>query len=330
MIVKTTEEIRNFLPVIASYEYDTVKSYLNRAEKEFLIEHISPVLYTVLDNAYNNDNLTERLTKLLPYAQAVVVNYGFNIFVPVGNISISEKGLHMHTEESLKPAPLWAKEELQNTLKDAAFFDLEALLMFLDENQNDYPEWVDSNAYSRNKSLFIQYSKEFSEYYNIGNSYRTFVRLKSILKDVQEDKISTVLGEDYYEELVEKHLDEDTNPDDKNVLRKVKKALVYFTVADACRLLPVEITDMGLTIRSYNGFSINQQINSANDIKVNKLMKACEEKALKYVEELKNYLNKTASATVLPTYYNSESYSSPTNAYTRNDTNSNTKIFNNF
>lgn len=333
MIVKTTEEIRKYLPVVASYQFETIEPFLARAEKEFLVESLSSSLYNALNNGYNEiggSTMTERLNNLLPYAQAAVVNYAFNIFVPVGNISISEKGILMHQEQNLKPAPLWAKEELQNTLKDAAFFDLEALLLFLDENQNDYPEWVDSSSYTKNKSLFIQYAKEFSDHFNIANSYRTFVRLKAIMKDVQEDKISELLGEEYFEELVEKHLDEELNPDDVKVLRLLKKALVFFTIADACRLLPVEINDMGLVIRSYTGFSINTQIQSANDLKINKLMKESENKAIKYAEQIANHLNKNASATVLPTYYNSNTYQAPSAAFKRVDTADNTKIYNTF
>lgn len=332
MILKDKSDIAKFLPLNSGFVFNNVKPYLQHAEKEHLIPVLGKPLYDLLDEAFNSEvPLTEgRLFDLLPYAQAVVVNFGIHEFIPVGNIQISDKGIKIHTEDSLKPAPLWAKEELQETLANAAFSDLEALRLFLDENQETYEEWATSSAYERSKDSFINYASEFSDIYNIANSNRTFVRLKSIIKNVEEEIIQNALGAEYYEELREKILDEDLNPDDKLILRRIKKAVVFYTIAEATKLLPVQITEYGFSIKSYSGALINKNAMPASDEQLSRLVETTQAKALEHIESLRNFLNTTASSIKYSTYFSSSTYSAPGKGFTREDTSDNTKIFNLF
>ncbi len=312
MIIKTTEEARKYLAVNAAFTFGSISPSIKRAEREYLIDVMGKELLGVLDTAYNaEDGLTDRLTALLPYAQAAAVNLGFMLYIPIGNIQISEKGIQVVTEENRKPAPLWAKEELQNTLKDSGFADLEALQMFLDENQNNYPEWVDSSAFDRVKELFVNTASAFSQIYPIGNSWRTFVRLKPIMRNVEEDLFVSALGEEYFNELKEKFRDEDANSDDKKVLAKLNKAIVFYTVAEACRLLPVELSENGLSIKSYMGNGINKQEQAAPSSLISNLTDVTSKKAQEYLEQMKSFMNSVASPSVLPTYYNSDAYTKP-------------------
>lgn len=333
MIIKNIDDIKKFLPLNSGFVFKNVEPYLLRAEKEYLIPEIGQELYELLNDAYNDTEtpLTAgRLFDLLPYAQAIVVNFGIKDFIPVGNIQISDKGIKIHTEESLKPAPLWAKEELSETLSNAAFADLEALKLFLDERQDLYIEWATSTAYERAKDLLINYASEFSEIYNIANSNRTFVRLKSILKNVQEDIIQNTIGEEYYTELTEKIFDEDLNPDDKKILRKIKKALVFHTIVEAAKILPVQITEYGFSVKSYTGNLINKKIEAADDSQMQRFIDATNAKALEYIEEIRKFLNANASTIKYPTYFASSTYSAPGAEYKRDDNAENTKIFNMF
>lgn len=330
MIIKTVADFRKYVPINAAFQMHAINPQIIRAERDVLQQYIGEELYLALDAACNSEGtMPAPLATLLPFAQAVVANQALITFIPIGSIQISDKGIVVQSEDTVKPAPLWAKEELQNALTNALFFELEALRLFLDENKENYPQYTSSTAFERSKELFIQTVDEFNDVYNIGNSHRTFVRLKSVLRNVQNEQIRDVLGEAYYLELLEKFIDEDLNPDDKNVLRELRKSLVFFTISEACRLMPVQIIDGVLVVRS-DMISMQGKGASANDVHVNRLMTSSYKKAEEYLLKFKGYLNSIASASVIPTYFNSSEYIKPGTEYQRSDNADDNKLFNMF
>lgn len=323
MIIKNIATVKNYVGINADMNYMSIKPYLRSAEQNYIIPLVGKEIYDVLNNAVNSeDPLSPALTALLPYFEAPIATLAVLAYIPTGNVIISDNGIFMSEETNLKPAALWAKEELQEFLKTTGYADLEALVDFLIDNSSDYPAFVAADAYKKFRGHFVSFTSEFNEIYDINASYRTFSRIKSVCQNIENDTIKDLLGEEYFDELIEKITDGDTTPDDKKIIPMVQRAIVFLAIAEACETLPIEFTDEGLVIRSVSSNNVNRLTNSApqNSILIKKNYALS--KGKEYLSEAKNYLNKNASSIKYTTYFNSSAYTNPANiTITNNDIN---------
>lgn len=323
MIIKDITTVKKYVGINSDMNFASVQSYLRSAEQNYIIPLVGKEIYDVVNNAVNSaDPLSPAITAVLPYFEAPIATLGILAYIPTGNVIISDSGIFMSQEETLKPAALWAKEELQEFLKTTGYSDLEALVDFLIDNSDDYPAFAAADAYKKFRGHFVSFTSEFNEIYDINASYRTFSRIKSVCHNVENDTIKGLIGTEYFEELIEKITDGDANADDKKAIQMIQRAVVFLSIAEACDTLPIEFTDEGLIIRSINSNNVNRLTAAAPQSSLTLKKNYALNKGNEYLLEVKNYLNKNASSIKYATYFNSTAYTNPTTiTITNNDIN---------
>lgn len=312
MIIKNIDTVRNYVGINRDMNFASVQAYIRSAEQNYIIPLVGKEIYDVVNAAVNStDPMPAAITAVLPYFEAPIATLAILAYIPTGNVIISDAGIFMSHEENMKPAALWAKEELQEFLKTTGYADLEALIDFLIDNSDDYPAFAAADAYKKFRGHFVSFTSEFNEIYDINASYRTFSRLKSVCHNIESDTIKGLLGVEYFEELIEKITDGDANADDKKVIPMIQRAVVFLTVAEACETLPIEFTDEGLIIRSINSNNVNRLTTAAPQSSILIKKNYAYSKGQEYLREVKEYLNKHASSTKYSTYFNSSAYTNP-------------------
>lgn len=294
-LFQTTDELKNFVPVMGSLDFDSVLPFIARAEQKFIIPLLSKDQYTELLDYYHDEDYdasaTDALNLLLEQVRRPLAQFTFYLYAAQGNVNVGSAGImQTHTENS-KPAFQWAVEEVKQSYLDGGFEGLNMLEDFLIENIEDYEEWATSAEYPLLYELFINRPKEFNIYFSINNNRRTFMAMRHILKRHNDIKVKNLLGADLWDEIKEQVIDRDISVENEALLAFIRPALVHLTVADAVTELSVKIDEFGITVVSpgSTASAINSRTPAASSM-LNDLSRNERVTGEQFLQYLKDYL----------------------------------------
>lgn len=252
-LIKDIAQLAKIVPVMHSLDFDEVLPFILRAERSFLIPEIGKEIYEELidaiEAATEEAPLSDINEELLSYMQIPVGQYAMFLYSPVVNVIVGASGLTQDFSEGRKPAFPKDVEKMNTAYLDGAHQGIDDLIEYLQENLEDFPTWQDTDAHKASLKYFVNNAAQFQEYFNIGNRRRTFVALKSIMRDHDRDMIINITGEALYAEIKQEIFDQDISEANKILLDFIRAAIVHATVADAIDRLNVDVNpDFGLTI----------------------------------------------------------------------------------
>ena len=143
MVFKTIEELQTFVNVDSTLSLSTLHPKMREANTE-VARLMGSRLWALLAAAYEASRLNVRLQNLLPLAQDTVAAYTLLYYAPSANIRVSDAGMHSR-ESGDSPRPYrYERREYLESLQESTERATEALLVFLERNERDYPEWAAS------------------------------------------------------------------------------------------------------------------------------------------------------------------------------------------
>lgn len=119
-----------------------------------------------------------------------------------------------------------------------AYEAADALVETLETYQ--FPFWINSHKYRLRNGCLIRTKEQFDEYYNIG-SYRLFVTLLPIMREVQASQIAPVLGDNLLRLILD-----GSGKETALFGETAARAVVLFTMQKAVERLPVEVIPEGV------------------------------------------------------------------------------------
>lgn len=245
-LIRPISEIKEFVVVNAELNIKALTPSIYRAERKIIIPWLGKDQYQLIVNGYNASALTTNQQELMKYISGALYNYAVLLSLPSNNVQISSAGIQqIHTEHS-KPAFPHAVADLKNELRNAAYEWLEDMLKYLEEEENNFPVWRNSDAYTKNKSLFINTAERFDECYSIQCKRQTFHKLMPIIREMEEFSILPTIGKDYYNELKTEILQKNISSQNIKVIDYLQKALANFTIANALRAYRVSFGNQGI------------------------------------------------------------------------------------
>jgi hypothetical protein len=324
MLFKTIDEIKEFWPVPVSDNIANVKPFIVQAERDYIIPAISQAQYTTLSNAYNviTPSLSPALTKLLEKVQAALALYAYYLWIPSGQLQISDSGIRIATNENLKTAFQWQIDDLQRSVIKQAGSAMEDLLAFMEQNKADYAGWSGSSAYTEFKDCFIPSAIVFTNCYSaLGYSRLNFLAIRSHMKKVQETTIQAELSPEFYAVLKNQNTTNTLSDKNKLLIPYIQKAIANLTMANAFTTLAVTINENG--ILNFNNTGNREAINAKQPSApsmISKLELQAQKDGETYIQILKDFLK--ANITDYPVYASSTAYNSETtDTYFKNDEN---------
>lgn len=230
-LIKSTEEVKNYLSVDISMQDKTIQPYIKPAEEQ-VIRLLGKEQYEELDDYFNySDEEVAELDALLPYVQRPVVNFAFFMGLSMLNVSIGENGIAVISNQNLAPASKQRTDDLKADLEKAAYDALESLLEFLEEHIDDYPLWEASEAYAYTYQYLINSARRFDELLRINRSRLTFLQWRPTMADVELLEIYPMVSKDYCDELKEEIKAGSVSEYNQLVLPYLQKALAYLTAS---------------------------------------------------------------------------------------------------
>jgi len=310
-LITTIAEVQNYIRVANGLDIKTLLPALNEVEMQDLTFYLGSDLLQEIIAATNSNNLTPRLEKIAPYVTAALACLAVWKAGPEIEVLVSDSGI-MRTETTTEKAAYGGQVmRFRDVAANRGFKAVESFLSVLETYTQDYPEWLGSAYYEKKKGLMIRSAIEFEQSgENIQGSSLTFQALRTIMIDIQEQSIKSLLPEALYNQLITQISEGNLSPENKKLVENyLRPAIAKLTIEEALTTLPVEV--------NYSGVVVNQ-LELAGDARTSKIadLALTEKKAWTlrgrggyYPSNMKEYLHTTASAAAYPLWFASDYYS---------------------
>ena len=265
MILSTTKELRLHIPSNAIDEISSLQGTLDNSEKDFLRDKLGDSLYDQLCEYYqtvspddfymavsNGEHTQQPWMQLLLMAQRMVTYDAMSRFAYTQAISINGTGINVASSEDYGAASRDLLDKGVQGYKREAMVSLNQMLMMLegwarkmttpapiadadstepptteqkDEEHKAIEEisllWQESQYYYLHHDLLIATCADLQQYLDIYESREKFIRMLPDLHFIQDEYISEAIGEPMVQQLLTS-----TNPEDRPLLRKVRRLMV--------------------------------------------------------------------------------------------------------
>lgn len=254
MLFKTIDDLQKVLPFTANFEFDKLSPFIERAERELLIPFIGQAQYDELNDAYtaeaDENDLYPALLKLLKYARQPVAHGAFLLYIPFGNLNIGKSGFSVTETTDTKIASQWRIEDMKSESRASYFSGIESMLIMMEIDDDQYPEWIGCNEYSIYKEGFINTAIAFQEYVDINQSRMIFTKVKPTMKRLEIDAIKSVIGAALFAEIKAQILARTLTSQNTTLLQYINHCICNFTIGESLRMRTVSWTDHGLQLIS--------------------------------------------------------------------------------
>ena len=323
MLLKTIDELKRFVAVDADSKFKLKQSWvleLENTEVGTIAPLLGEPLYAWLLAAYEAPGFNAQgatlAAQLLRAVQAPLARVAMATAVTMHQVSIDETGVHIVSTAEIKTAFQWQSNAMQAVLRSQGQTDLDNLVAWLEAHRDDSAElraWATSSAGQRHRRELFTCTADFQEYENISQSRAVFEALGPARRRLERFELGRVLSPAFLQELRDQVLTRTLTSDNENLLRTyVYPALASLTIGRAVPELGLRFNDDGidLTIARIDDSNAKEADAGLDQLLRNKVSQALDDGA-RYLRDLTDYLDRTASATRFATYFNSPAYTAP-------------------
>ncbi len=305
MLFKDSITLKKYAQISGTVDFSAFVASLRMVEQKYIIPTISKEIYDALIDAINaateQDPLAEVWENLLHQCRMAAGPLLCYFHADKADVKFSDAGMQRSETATNKNAYQEQRTKFKEANLSEGEFALELLQQFLEENNEDYPEWVDSENFKKYKSLFIKTGKEFDETFPSQTPYRNYWMLRSKMFDLEENNIKKYLGKNFYNKLKEEDAKEnpDFSEEEHILLQKLKKAIAYITVSLAVPFLNVRFGSNGLTVPAVATFSSNDNENSRSGIDdkmINSFINSCSNTGKDWMNNVDEYIKENPTA----------------------------------
>lgn len=301
-LISSITTFKKYLKITFTSTTESGLPNMVRADRKYLVPVLGQSVYDALMVKVTANN-TDWAT-LLDICRSYVAPISMLGELAYKQVNITDGGLKKTTAEGTENAFRWEYNEIKNALEMQAAEALDELWQHLHESGSTY-SWTASNI----ASTIIKTATEFKKYYQpLQHSYRCFVSLQPVMVTVQDQIINDVITKDFFVYLRDK---EDPTNEEKTAIDLLKKAAVYLTIMQATGQLSVRISANGFTVMMGDASDEPYKGQNAAADQLSLLRSSTEKTGTSYLQQLKKYLNETATASIMPIYFNSNKYKAP-------------------
>lgn len=291
-LFKTTDEIKNFLPVNLTFQFKDILPFLNEVERDYIIPAISQDQYNNLHTAYQTSSTDADQDALLAKIRVPLASFAYMLWIPWGQVQINSSGIQISVSENMKTAFAWQIENLERSASKSGFSGLEALLEFLETNKATYTLWAASDSYTESKEHFINTAKEFSDACDLKVTRRTYMLVKSMMSRLEKTVIKNTIGSDTYDSIKAQILSGSISSSNEELLDLIRPAVANLTLAKALTILSIQVDELGISVLSTPVTNASAKINTpANANHLSSLQKQCQTEGESFLQQLETKVN---------------------------------------
>lgn len=296
------EEIRNFISVSSSADFNTIAPHILNAERDYLVPVIGQAMYDELQEFYDSElsstgsGVQESTEQLLRLCQSAVIHIAYWIGFDLLNIYLSDSGFKRTESDGVKGLYKYQEENLKNYFRTNGFNGLDTVLQYLENNIADFGEFKSATACTIFRAAFIPKTDIFDSIVSINKSRLTFLRMKPHMQLIEDTEIITLLGAVAYA-YVKTEMVKDT-PDNKVValLPYLRKPIAFLASAMLMEESGADLLDNGLYFTSSTAISADNTVkNVSGSDRIAILVMRNRNIGNAYLDQLRSYLKVNAA-----------------------------------
>ncbi|MCF8232817.1 MAG: hypothetical protein K9J27_11570 [Bacteroidales bacterium] len=241
MLVTTIDQFRRVLPNLdASWDStEDLTIYIESAERWLKNEILGQELYDYLNTTSGTQE-----GEIYTLCRNVIVLHSYLLGQPDLDTIQTKQGLGVVNNQQFSPASRDRSSNLLENVKKRLDTEVEELIEYLEGSPQEYKDkWKGSPAHEKIFETLVYSSRDFSEYYEIFDNRRLFLKLRSDLKAVETTRLANEISQAYLDELRDKQKDGQLTEKETAILPRLKYADVYLAMASALYTERISIKD---------------------------------------------------------------------------------------
>lgn len=190
-IIKNIDELIAHVKLNNSTNFETIAPYVQDAQDKYLLPYVGSELLEALEKKSADDRLKIYLSRALaPFAMALATDEL--------SINFGEAGHTVTRTEGLAPASDAKILRAAESQMERGWANMDRAMNYLVKNTSTYPEWKESEAYRRRKTMLFENAEDFQEdgMVDIDYSFLTFLSLRTLIVRVEKAEVMTLLPAD--------------------------------------------------------------------------------------------------------------------------------------
>jgi hypothetical protein len=239
MIVTSTAEVKEAIGVNKNISWDSLSPHMKMVEDTIAVDMLGKDLYDIIEA---NSSLTPYQAKLRGYMQTIISAFGMYYAAPQLNMSMSDIGLteHRSVDGSASPVQLWRFNDVRSSMFFAGDTYRDLAYKYMQDNQDEFTEWVASDSYTIYNKLFVRSNKDLHQALGKGERVGTYLTLVPFLEIAQQKYLNAILCNGLYADLLEKQKTNDTlTTYEAQAIYYAKAASAWFSLAEALPTIKV-------------------------------------------------------------------------------------------
>ncbi len=309
-LITTTEQLRTFVPVAASFRIEEITPQIHDVEQEFIIPIIGQDQFDTLAALVGP---TGTNLELLTRCRNALAKLAVWRWIPFGNVNVQSGGFSVTATDNGQVASQWRVDKLEEEMRTKGYNLLQDILTYLwSQPEGTFTDWDASDEKIEHRSTLILEANTFNKYYFIQSSYELFCRVKPGQREVMQQYIFPILGEDLYDQIMDQIQADNLSADNETLIEYIRRATAPLTIYESVASLGIDLTHGGITNleSSNNGDTTTMRV-PANQNRVSYALRKAHSDGQKHLGALRAYLNNQASATKYALYYASDLYQDP-------------------
>lgn len=204
-MIITTEQAKKHLKLNTSLSKDNFAPFIPDAERKYIKPFLGEELFSLIDAYASNPIELEspRLAALFPYVEVALSRFTLLIAAPSLDLHVGEQGFGVISSGSIAPASRDRVRDFMASIEKLAWDNIEDMIRFLENNKDDYSEWVQSEAFTMHTKNLINSAVQFSKFVDIEESRLTFHRLRQDMANVEDRWVKTLISEEQFDAFIE-------------------------------------------------------------------------------------------------------------------------------
>ena len=236
-LIKSIEEFKKFIRTGGSINLEGIIASIPDAQDKYLRDILGSELLTDLDEWHNLDEgiqpTVAAYETILPYAQRALARFTLFLASPELDVILTDSGIGVVSTDNLTPASSDRVKKYDQSNEKRGWDNIETLLRFLEANQDDYPEWVSSDAYTKAIRNLVNSAEEFDSIVNIDKSRLYFSRIRNLIDDADLLHIKPTISSELFDSILDQIKGSNVSEENQKILPFLRRAEVFYTAIES-------------------------------------------------------------------------------------------------
>ncbi len=285
MIIKDNDTLRNLTSSwYASNDFERIELQIDLQTEE-LAKTIGDELIEYAESIANNTNPSSEDKKLLKKIQLPIALMAVYNYYQLNLVSHDQSTRKIKVDDANEKLPWeWMLNRDDAAHLSSAQRATDQLISYLDKTENSI--WFSSPQKIASKSLFVNNTEVFGNFYPIDNSARFYYLALPLLQEIQSLELRSALGEDY-KLLLEAYQNNSLSAYQVDLLELTQRAQVYGTISLATRRLNTQVLPIGLVKKLESESQTMNASRPATKDEISYFSKRMEEDAFDFIDKIK-------------------------------------------